>query len=414
MFFQHFVEFISNTMKAINKRDITELSRMKIIATSLLGVFLVIFFVASYFEQRHAIFGYIKAFAEASLVGGLADWFAVAALFRHPLGLPVPHTNLIEKKKETIAKSVAGFIYDNFLSKEKLEAKLRSASQKITEYIKKSGKSDVFEKLMKYYPKKIEINDTDIKPVITEQADAFFKSIDFSELSSKMLDVLAKNREHQQLLNEALKQAGEILSNPDITDFVAHKIDKKAKWYAVGIETYTKNFFKFINELLESIQQNPEHEIRRKLDEKIKIYIVDLAHKKYKEKFDRIKNGILESSSYHDFVENLWTTIRKKLAQSFSSDKDHKQLTENLSKFITEQLYDEYVNFVFESWIVENLTKLIENQRDDIEEYIKQTVMDWPNASIMIERYLGKDLQYIRINGSLVGGIIGLLIYVIA
>lgn len=399
--------------KLISKQQVNDLQRMKLIASLLLVFFAILFFIANYFESRYSCMPYIRAFAEASLVGGLADWFAVVALFKHPLSIPIPHTNLIEKKKESIAANLAAFIYNNFLAKDKLRDKLHTASKDLTQYIRQSNESDLFNKLINYYPKKFELEDEDLKKFITQQANAFFQNIDLSDFTAKVLNVLTKNGEHQKLLNEILKQLNEIITNKENIDFVYTKV-KDASRFAIGTENYTKGLFAFLEELIDDIHQNPEHDIRQKFNDKIKVYMVDLTHQKYQVRFVEIKESILQSSSYKSFIDSLWINIKEKILLYIKQQKNDHILAGDLSNFINKQFQDEYVNFIFESWIVDNLTKLIENKKDEIEHYVKDTVMSWPNTSLMLEQYLGKDLQYIRINGSLVGGIIGLIIHLLS
>jgi len=400
----------SLVFKNVENKDLV---KMKLIATSILVFFAIIFIVSLNLEHRFGFFGYLRAFSEASMIGGLADWFAVVALFKYPLGLPFPHTNLINRNKKEIAKNLSHFIYLEFLSKEKITNKLRSVSEKAINYIKNSNNSDLFGKLMDYYPKKIVFDDAEIKQFVTNQTDSFFKKIDLSLLFSSILNILSKNNEHQKVFDEILHQSIGQLTDKENIGYIYRKLDEKTKFYHVGVETYTEKMFEVVIELLNEIKDNPEHELRNRLDDKIKVQIVDLVHKKHQPKLDDLKNDILSSDSYKDFIDNLWVEIKEKIILYLKEQKttQKSELADGLNEFINSQLEDNYIQYIFENWIVNNISSLVESEKETIEKYIMETVSSWPNISETLENYIGKDLQYIRINGTIVGGLIGLLLY---
>jgi uncharacterized membrane-anchored protein YjiN (DUF445 family) len=390
------------------------LARMKMIATGLLICFAIIFIISKFFEKQYPFLSYLTAFAEASMIGGLADWFAVTALFQHPLGLPIPHTNLIEKRKDNIAKGLSNFIYKNFLTKEKLEKKFTELSKEIIAYIRKSENSLFFKEIIASYPDKIEFEDEKLKIFVAQQAHEYFKTVDLSKVGYTVVDSLVHRGNHQQLFDKILEESVDIVQNQENVKYVYSKIDKKAFFFNFGIKKYTEKLFEGVANLLNEVKENPDHQLRVKLDEKLQEFTQNIEQRKFDAQLEEIKSEIFSSQSYQDFINHLWFDIKDKTLDYIKNQNaNNENFSQDISKFVAKQLESEYINHVFEKWIVNNITTLIEANEDNIKKYIENTIMSWSNTSVILEQYLGKDLQYIRINGSLVGGVIGLILHIV-
>ena len=368
--------------------------------------------------------GYIKAFSEAAMVGALADWFAVTALFNKPLGLPIPHTNIIENRKNDIGDNLGSFVVENFLNPENIRPYIKrlSVASHIGKWLKKETNTNVIveeiqEKIIEIID---ETNDEKIVTFISDKSTALLKDIKIHLFVSDLLLYVANNKEHQRLLNyifdkiqeyisaneEMIKERVKQESNSFIPSFVDNILAKKI---TVGLNNYFKE-----------ISENPEHSIRLEIDDKINHLIHEVStESKWKNELDSLKNKLLNDEKITLYSKDLWEYIKgmllNDLKQPLEQSSFKSYLKKSIIKFANQLDTDLEMQQKIDKWLQKNAYKYILKNRGEVGNLISATVGNWQGRELSekLELEVGKDLQFIRVNGTLVGGLVGLLIYMI-
>ncbi|WBV59474.1 DUF445 domain-containing protein [Chryseobacterium camelliae] len=402
-----------------------QLRKYKAFATGLFLLMTAIFIITTVLQKSndsHWI-GYVRAFSEAAMVGALADWFAVTALFRHPLGLPIPHTNLIENSKQKLGDNLGSFVVNNFLS-----------PQNIRPYIQKLKISGfVGEWLGKEKNQEALINNlSDIILDILNKLDDAFVSRFISKKISEMTDgirlnkivgngigyILEKN-DHQRIITNLSSQIKNyILENDEMIKdrvkkgsytFIPAFVDNKI---ADKIATGLSDFFK-------EIEENPNHEIRTLITKKIHEFSMHLKEDpKWDDEFTTIKNDLLKGEKLDEYSNDIWVSIKNTLKKELQEDQSplKKYLSKNLNEFSQNLKTDENLQHKIDHWIRATAYKYILKNTHQFGNLISSTVGNWQGKELSekLELEVGKDLQFIRVNGTLVGGLVGLIIYTIS
>jgi uncharacterized membrane-anchored protein YjiN (DUF445 family) len=397
-----------------------ELKRMKRVATGLLVVAFGVFVIALLFEARYPWLGFVRATAEASLVGGLADWFAVTALFRHPLGLPIPHTAIIQTQKERIGKVLGNFVQNHFLSRDVLSVRLKSMhvadraarwlvepdnSQRLARHI-----ATGVARTMEHMP------DAAVRALIEDAAVSRIKAVPVAPMLGTLLSAVANDRKHQVLLDEALRMAGDVLEKN--RDDIRARIKDESPWWVPGAvdQAFQKKLEHAFQRIVDEVTADPDHPLRQKFDLAFSDFVVRLQHSpETGERAESLKRDLLEHPAVTDFAASLWERARA-AAERLTQDESSSSL-EPLSRGITaiggalqenparlEELDDLLTGFA---------ASVLERHREEVGALIAETVRQWDPevAAERLELAVGRDLQFIRLNGTLVGGLAGLIIY---
>ena len=403
-----------------------ELARMKRIALGLLALAAAIYGVAELLLDRHPAWGYVGAFAEAAMVGAIADWFAVVALFRRPLGLPIPHTAIIPSNKDRIGENLATFICANFLSDEQVLAKLRQfdPAARLARWLADPQHAD---RLAGHLVAALHygfgvLDDERVRSFFRATLVARLEAVDITRLTGRILDVLTSEGRHQQLLDGILRQLAGILEDETIKREVAEVIAAEVKYLrVVGLDTVagryaTEKIVAGVVRLVADMGADATHPLRLRFDEFMTSFIERLkADPEVHAKGETIKAELLAHPALTIYLQGLWSD----LVAWFQTDlaRDDSLLRAQLligTRSLGDKLRDDAA---MQAWINEQLEtaapRWIERYREDIRAYIVARVADW-NAEEMtreLERNIGRDLQFIRINGTLVGGMVGLAIH---
>jgi uncharacterized membrane-anchored protein YjiN (DUF445 family) len=396
------------------------LRKMQRLATVLLVGMAILFVIAFRLEKAYPIIGLVRAFSEAAIVGALADWFAVVALFRHPFNLPIPHTAIIQEHKDRFGKNLAIFIKNNFLARETLEERLRTIDML-------AWLGEVFtnqEKVHKITEKSLEYLLLLVKQFDDREFQRFsagfvlnnLQKIRVLPLIGDALTVMMKENKHQALLNEALVIAANILEENE--GEIREKAKKDRPWYIPGFinEMIFKRMRDKLEGTLSDIQSDPEHDIRKRFDEVTAHFIDNLKHSEvFAEKANAMGNEFLANPAIKGYLENLWSDVKTKLMTDLmdpgSEARSH--LEKGIHAIGKSLMENKPVRDGMNRWIYTSLADLAEEYVDSMISIISDTVKRWDavKTSQTIEMYVGKDLQWIRINGTIVGGLVGLLIY---
>lgn len=394
------------------------LNKMKNFALGVLAIAVLLFFIANHYK-----IGWLKAFSEAAMVGGIADWFAVVALFRHPLGIPIPHTALIPNNKDAIGQNLGTFVSDEFLIKEKLEAKVDefNFAIKATDWLMDEENANkistlVTENVIPGILKTVE--DEEVKHFISTQFEAKLKEMNFGEWIAVGLESLANSEKQGQLITNLLKILSDELQNN--RGEIREKVKDATPWYTLGMadkrlsEGIFNGLYEFINQAKE-----PDSAIR----ERINLYVVDFIEelKTSPEMQLKINTMVIEFTAkkeVQDYISSIWEEIKNAIYSDLAKGEDSK-IKESLSSMIRNFgkniQQDETMIAKINNFIKVDVLGILLRNKKAIGDLIANSVKSWDKKEISnkLELEIGKDLQFIRINGTVVGGLVGLIIYAV-
>jgi uncharacterized membrane-anchored protein YjiN (DUF445 family) len=400
-----------------------ELKMMKRVATGLLGVALVVFVVARILEPSYPWLGFVRATAEASLVGGLADWFAVTALFRKPLGLPIPHTAIIQTQKDRIGRVLANFVQNHFLSHDVLTAKLRSMllAERVARWVSDPEHSTrIARHLAVGVAQAVQtLPESDARDLIRESALARLQAVQLAPVLGNLLQAVATDDRHQALLDEVLRLVRDALERNQ--DDLREKIREESPWWVPGVidDALHQRIVAAAQKLIAEVAADPEHPLRLKFDVAFRDFVDRLKHSpKVIARTEELKEDLLTHPIVEEFAASLWDRARRAAAR-FSTEGDGaavQPLARGISALGESLLDNEARRAELDDFVTNFIASLVEQHRHEVGDLIAQTVRRWdPDvAAQRIELAVGRDLQFIRLNGTLVGGLAGLVIYTVS
>ncbi len=402
-----------------------QLNKYKGFATGLFVLMAVIFVVTTILQKTHEShwIGYVRAFSEAAMVGALADWFAVTALFRHPLGLPIPHTNLIENSKQKLGDNLGSFVVSNFLSPETIRPYIQKIkiSNFVGEWLSKERNQEVLIKNLSDIILDIlnKLDDSEVSTFISKKVSEMTDNIKLNQILGNGIIYLLDKNDHQKIVTNLSKQIKEYLIENDsmiqervkkgsysfIPSFVDNKIAEK-------IASGLSDFFR-------EVEEDTNHEIRSLITKKIYDFSNDLKEDpKWNDEFKTIKNDFLKNDKLEEYSNDIWLSIKKTLGEELQENKSSlkKYITKNLNEFSENLKTDEKLQNKIDNWVRVTAYKYILKNTYQAGSLISSTVGNWQGKELSekLELEVGKDLQFIRVNGTLVGGLVGLIIYTIS
>jgi len=400
-----------------------ELKTMKRVATGLLVVALVVFIVARVLEPTYPWLGFVRATAEASLVGGLADWFAVTALFRRPLGLPIPHTAIIQTQKDRIGRVLANFVQNHFLSHDVLTAKLRSMqlAERVARWVSDPEHSTrIARHLAVGVAQAVQtLPESDARDLIRQSALARLQAVQLAPVLGNLLQAVATDDRHQALLDEVLRLVRDALESN--RDDLRRKIREESPWWVPGLidDALHQRILAAAHKLIAEVSADPEHPLRVKFDVAFRDFVDRLKHSpKVIARTEELKEDLLTHPMVEEFAASLWDRARRAAAR-FSTEGDGaavQPLARGISALGDSLLENEARRAELDDFVTNFIASLVEQHRHEVGDLIAQTVRRWdPDvAAQRIELAVGRDLQFIRLNGTLVGGLAGLVIYTVS
>lgn len=409
------------------------LIRNKRIATGLM-VGAAVLFVVARSRGEHGVWEWLAAFAEAAMVGALADWFAVVALFRHPLGVPIPHTAIIKNKKDAIAGNLAGFIRDKFLASDTLVAKLReyNPAEHLAAYLMSKDNAAIMAKgLSRVLADSLDfIDDERVQHLLRVALNNRIESIDLSTSAGAVLDTLRKGNRHQIVLDDILSRFAAWLATAEAQARLASSIDEMCKKEYPILSAFIPNRDQFskgagekvasrINAFIQEVNADPAHEVRYRFDTTVTEFVARLkSDPVLRGKVEAIKLEVVHNQSIADYAKNIGSDLKNWLASDLQQP--HSKMQEKLSAFVAGLGNTLSENSGLKESLNEHLETLVlhygDSLRSAIAGHISGTVQQWENDDYTneIELSIGSDLQFIRMNGTLVGGFIGLLLHAVS
>jgi uncharacterized membrane-anchored protein YjiN (DUF445 family) len=396
------------------------LRRMQWLATGLVLVMAVLFVVTSVLRADYPVLDYVWAFAEAALIGGLADWFAVTALFRRPLGLPIPHTAIVPTRKNEIGRALARFVAEHFLVRDVVVERLRGTdlAARFGAWLERPGNAAQLTRDIAIGATWLlrSVDSENLRQAVKLSLRELAQNVPVHKVLATLVDVLIAGN-HAQALVDTLVEFGrdQLESNKDR---IRERIHERSPWWLpkfVDREIYDQLVGEF-ERILGEVGTDPSHPARDRLTDglrNLKSALVSDAD--LMQRSEAVRDEILDHPQVKAFAREVWVTAKGHLEQSLS-DPDSalrrglEAQTLAVGKTLAE---DAAVRERLNGWLVEALVYAIENYREPISEVISATVEQWDAASTSrrIELQIGRDLQFIRINGTLVGGLVGVALY---
>jgi len=399
-----------------------QLTRMKRRATGLLVLMGVVFIIAWSLEPGHSWLGYVRATAEAGLVGGVADWFAITALFRHPLNIPIPHTAIIPQRKDRIGRSLGNFVQNNFLSPEVLGAKLRAAglSRHAAEWLRdpEHARMVVRQGAGALRSATAVVRDDDVHALLERSVIEPLRRRPIAPVLADGLALLTVNDRHQQLLDRLIRGLTRIVAENQ--DLIRQKIREESPWWVPGFvdDRVHERVVDGIERTLFEVSADSDHPLRRQLDGMLDGWIDQLRESPEAiARAEQIKQQVLDHPTSEQLSESLWREVKKVLDRQVDAAEHGAPggLERGLTALAQAALEDEALLAKLDDWIIGAVLRTVEQHRHEVGQLIAHTVSAWDpdETSRRIELQVGRDLQFIRINGTLVGGMVGLILYAV-
>jgi uncharacterized membrane-anchored protein YjiN (DUF445 family) len=400
------------------------LARMKRLALGLLlGAFAVFLACVLIGPDAGAWVGYVRATAEASMVGALADWFAVTALFRHPMRIPIPHTAIIPRKKDQIGASLGTFVQENFLTRAAVEHTLDAMDvpTRLGEFLAAPGRA---ERLAGDASAALGaltdlLRDDDVQPAVAALVDRKLHETPAAPIVARALELVIDGDRHQEVLSAGLRGLARFLQDNRVV-FRAQLGDASPAWVPDWVDNRVfDRAFAAVMGFLEEVGEDPQHELRRSYDARLRAYVHALrTDPDTAARVEELKKELLEHPAVRTWSGSLWTNAKNAvLAAAADPDSELRARVVGMIRHGAELLRtDPTVRDLAQRQARRIGGYLVERFSGDLAALVGSTVERWDTeeTSRRIELQVGRDLQWIRVNGTVVGGLAGLVIYTIA
>ncbi|VXB93282.1 DUF445 domain-containing protein [Aeromicrobium sp. 9AM] len=396
------------------------LRRMRALALSLLLLAAAIYVVT---RNQDGWLGYVNAGAEAAMVGAIADWFAVTALFRHPLGLPIPHTAIIPNRKESLGESLQEFVTDNFLREDVVRERIQSAgvSRRVGEWLVSDGHSErlVAEGSRVLADALRHVKETDVAAVIQEALIPRLKEEELSPVVGQLLEEILRDDAHRGLVDLALDELGRWLAIND--EEVAALIENRApSWTPQWLDKRVAGWVhEQVVEWVAEIGRTPDHNARIALNRWLTDLAQELQHDpQTRTRFENLKERVLSQPRVGVTSVRLWDALRRALIGSLADESGllRRRALEEIEAFGQRLIDDPELNRRIDATISDVAAYAVNHYGSEVATIISATVNRWDGKETAerIELHVGRDLQFIRINGTVVGGLAGIAIHAIS
>jgi uncharacterized membrane-anchored protein YjiN (DUF445 family) len=400
-----------------------QLRKMKHRATGMLVVMTVFFVLITVLTDGTGVWGYLQAMAEASMVGGLADWFAVTALFRHPLGIPIPHTAVIVERKDEFGRTLGEFVQENFLSAPVITERVRNA--RVVERAAEWLSDDRNAAQLSGHAADLAVgladlvNDEDVHRLVDEELAAAVERLPVAAMAGRGLEMMTAENRHHELFDAILRGLERFLDESRET--LRTRFAEEAPWWlpdAVDDRIFDR-LFEGVCRLLRDVNRDPNHEVRKQFDTWVTSLIDRLEHSpEMQERVDELKREVLEHPQLREWSGSLWGEVKDVLREQAADPESvlRARIADGVQALGHRLCEDEALRKKAEQMIEDGVAYLAEHFHDELAELISGTVERWDASETAqkLELLLGRDLQWIRINGTVVGGLAGLVIHAVA
>ncbi|MBX3578213.1 MAG: DUF445 domain-containing protein [Rhizobiaceae bacterium] len=411
---------------AFDPRDadkLRALRRTKAFATGALALCVAVFATAKYFQPAYPWLGFVAAFAEAATIGGLADWYAVVALFKRPLGLPIPHTAIIPENQARIADNLGRFIEVNFLAPEPVREKLAEVdfAALVADWLSDRDRAAGLSRLVgRLVPQTIRaIEDSGLRGFLTRRVVDQLEKVQVAPLAAELLTAFTEDRRHQALFDQLIGVLGKFISDETALAALRDKIRKElpSLFNLFRADAYLlKKIVSSAGSLLDEVRADENHPLRHEFDTFVIGFIEDLRDSEdYAERAERMKRDLLARPELRNFAGDMWAGLSAFIEQDAGAPDSaiRRHLTELFVDVGRQLAADERIRADMNHGFVVALSSFVESQKSGVSTFIADQVKRWDLAQLtrLIETNIGRDLQYIRFNGMIIGGLAGLALY---
>jgi uncharacterized membrane-anchored protein YjiN (DUF445 family) len=399
------------------------LRRVKLAATLLLVATAVLFVVARHCEPLHWAWGYVAAFAAAATVGGLADWYAIVALFRRPLGLPIPHTAIVPRNHHRIAENLGEFIETNFLAPAPVEARLREVdfAALVADWLSDRERSAALAGFMvRLVPQALAaVEQSGLKGFLGKRAMAELERIELAPLAAGLLSAVTEKGRHQRILDELLVALEKVLADEQTLAALREKIRQElpALFNLYRADAYLlRKIVASTTAFIKDAHGNADHPLRREFDSFVANFIERLrTSEAFAGRAERLKRDLLARPEIATLAEGAWESVRSFLEQDASAEDSQvrRQLEAMLVDIGSQLARDPAIRAEINRGMVRLLADFVQGQKSGVGRFIADQVKSWDIDVLIgrIELTVGRDLQYIRFNGAMIGGLAGLALH---
>lgn len=398
---------------------------MRLAATLLLLVMACVFAAATWWLDAHPALPWVKAFAEAAMVGGLADWFAVTALFRHPLGLPIPHTAIIPANKDRIGDSLAVFLKDNFLTPSVVARRLEDfdmagaaarwlKSDRPTSTDRRRGFGPLVARIIEALDQKA------IGDLVRDAATDKLRSVALSPILADGIDATLDKRRHEPLIDSAINWGLRTLDDQEST--IRGMVKEQTNWLLrmVNVDSsVSSSLIAGLRRLLWEMADDPDHVLRLRIGESLRTYAFDLRHfPETQATVEGFKDDLIANPAMGQWLAGLWDSARDGLIKGLNDPAKMQggKLGEAMKALGTRLESDARLRAAINLHVRRAAVGLVNDYGDQIVSLVSDTVRKWDASTVTekLETAVGRDLQFIRINGTIIGGMVGVAIHAIS
>lgn len=407
--------------------------RMRWTATGMLVAMAVVFVSTTGLVGAHPAWGYINAFAEAAMVGGLADWFAVTALFRHPLGLPIPHTAIIPENKDRIADTMAQFLRENFLTPAVVARRManmniaKAAGEFLAASPERGADGSIDER------SRITSGAAELLAEVLESLDpdrlgnqvraglaGQLGKLDIAPLAGRMIETTMADKRHQPLIDGFVRWAGLTLEDNEetIREIIHQRVAGVLRWAGID-KTISSSVLDGLYKLLAEVLVNPDHPLRGKIEEGLAKLGQDLQHDpETRARVEEMKRDLIANPAVAVWWTGVWERMRQSLIRRARDPESGmgEEMRNMLAELGAALQADERLQLQINRFARRTMVGVATRYGDQIVRLVSETVKRWDATTITarVEGAVGRDLQFIRINGTLVGGLVGMALHALS
>lgn len=397
---------------------------MRTAATGLLVVMALTYLVAVRYQEVHPLIGFVRAFAEAAMVGGLADWFAVTALFRHPLGIPIPHTAIIPRNKDRIADTLASFLKDNFLVPQVVARRMQgldvAAAAGRFLAAERSGQGRLREGASRLIADILESLDEErLGGMVKSAIGQRLRALDAAPMLGQLLGATIAERRHAPVIDGIVGWAAKTLvaNEQTIRDMVHERANTILRWTGLD-ERLANGIIDGLYNLLMDMAEQPDHPLRAKAEEGLEQLAHRLQHDPgMQARVNGLKDELIDNPAMRSWIDSLWEQGRAGLLRA-ARDPDRAMaghFGEALRQLGVTLQSDHRLRVIINRFARRTVVGTAASYGDGIVKLVSETVRGWDAGTVTsrVENAVGRDLQFIRINGTLVGGLVGVTIHAV-
>ena len=400
------------------------LRRTKVIATGALCLCVAVFAVAKSFEARWPWLSFVAAFAEAATIGGIADWYAVVALFRRPLGLPIPHTAIIPENQNRIADNLGSFIEANFLAPGPVREKLQQVDYAalVADWLSGPERAAGLSRFVaRFVPQTLSaMEGSGLRDFVKLRMQDEIGKVKVAPLAADLLTALTEDRRHQKLFDEFIKVVGRFLNDEAALATMRERIrdELPSLFNLFRADAYLlRKIVASAGSLLDEVRADADHPMRHEFDLFVRRFIERLRHSKdYARRAEKLKLDLLARPEVAEFAQDVWESTRRFVEQDARADNSviRKHLASMFVDVGRHLATDPQIRADMNEGFVVALSSFVESQKSGVSTFIADQVKRWDFVQLtrLIETNIGKDLQYIRFNGMLIGGLAGVILHV--